>query len=99
MARSIRALRFPFAATLSSTATVEVGRMTLMRLFIDEILRNELVFKIRTPRVDVKSGRQVAARADCGRTLARLHGDFDTLLVGAEVGVLVDKTSETMAVV
>jgi hypothetical protein len=43
--------------------------------------------------------RQMAARADCGRTLARSHGHFDTLLVGTEVGVLVDKTSETMAAV
>ena len=31
--------------------------------------------------------------------LARSHGHFDTLLVGTEVGVLVDKTSETMAAV
>ena len=42
----------------------------------------------------VTGRRQMAARADCGRTL---HGHFDTLLVGTEVGVLVDKTSETMA--
>ena len=41
----------------------------------------------------------VAARTDCSRTLARSHGHFDTLLVGTEVGVLVDKTSETMAAV
>ena len=43
--------------------------------------------------------RQMAARADCSRTLAGSHGHFDTLLVGTEVGVLVDKTSETMAAV
>jgi len=42
---------------------------------------------------------QMAARTDCGRTLARSHGDFDALLVGTEVGVLVDKTPETMAAV
>ena len=48
----------------------------------------------------VVTGRgQMATRADCGRTLARSHDHFDTLLVGAEVGVLVDKTSEAMAVV
>jgi hypothetical protein len=47
----------------------------------------------------VSRRRQMAARADCGRTLARSHGHFDTLLVGTEVGVLVDKTSETLAVV
>ena len=41
----------------------------------------------------------MAARADRGRTLPRSHGHFDTLLVGTEVGVLVDKTSETMAAV
>src|SRR6185369_3521413 len=39
--------------------------------------------------------RQMAVRADCGRAVARSHGHFDTLLVGTEVGVLVDKTSET----
>src|SRR6266852_6333700 len=47
----------------------------------------------------VAGRRQMAARADSGRTLARSHGHFDTLLVGTEVGVLVDKTSETMAAV
>jgi len=47
----------------------------------------------------VTGRRQMALRADCGRTLARSHGHFDTLLVGTEVGVLVDKTSETMAAV
>src|SRR6476620_1940527 len=47
----------------------------------------------------VTGRRQMAARTDCGRTLARSHGHFDTLLVGTEVGVLVDKTSETMAAV
>ena len=47
----------------------------------------------------VTGRRQMAARADCGRTPARSHGHFDTLLVGTEVGVLVDKTSETMAAV
>ena len=43
--------------------------------------------------------RQMAARADCGPTLAWPHGNFDALMVGAEVGVLVDKTSEAMAAV
>jgi hypothetical protein len=47
----------------------------------------------------VTGRRQMAARADCGRTLARSHGHFDTLLVGTGVGVLVDKTSVTMAAV
>ena len=47
----------------------------------------------------ISDGRLMAARADCGRTLARSHSHFDTLLVGAEVGVLVNKTSETMAAV
>jgi len=41
----------------------------------------------------------MAARADCGRTLAGSHGDFDALFVGTEVGVLVDKTPEMMAAV
>jgi hypothetical protein len=47
----------------------------------------------------VTGRRQMTARTDCGRTLARSHGHFDTLLVGTEVGVLVDKTSEAMAAV
>ena len=48
----------------------------------------------------VVTGRgQMAARADSGGTLPRSHGHFDALLVGTEVGVLVDKTSETMAAV
>ena len=47
----------------------------------------------------VTGRRQMATRADCGRSLAGSHGHFDTLLVGTEVGVMVDKTSETMAAV
>jgi len=47
----------------------------------------------------VTGRRQMAARADCGRTLARPYGHFDALLVGTEVGVLVDKTPETIAAV
>src|SRR4051812_4829255 len=47
----------------------------------------------------VTGRRQMAAQADRGRTLTRSHGHFDALLVGTEVGVLVDKTSETMAAV
>jgi hypothetical protein len=41
----------------------------------------------------------MAARADCDRTLERPYGHFDALLVGTEVGLLVDKTPETMAAV
>jgi hypothetical protein len=47
----------------------------------------------------VTGSRQMAARAGCGKALARSHGDFDALLVGTEVDVLVDKTPETMAAV
>ena len=47
----------------------------------------------------VTGRRQMAARADCGRTLARTHGQFDTLLAGTLMGVLVDKASETGTVV
>jgi hypothetical protein len=47
----------------------------------------------------VTGRRQMAPRADCGRTLARSYGHFDALLVGTEVGLLVDKTPETMAAV
>src|SRR5437762_1237839 len=41
----------------------------------------------------------MAARADGGRTHARSYGHFDALLVGTEMGLLVDKASETMAAV
>jgi len=41
----------------------------------------------------------MAARADWGRTFARSQDHFDALLVGTEAGVLLDKTSETMAAV
>ena len=47
----------------------------------------------------VPGRRQMAARADCGRTLARSQDHFDALLVGTETGVLIDKTSKTMAAV
>src|SRR5881392_3680304 len=47
----------------------------------------------------VTGRRQMAARADCGRTPARSYGRFDAPFVGAEVGVLVHKTPETMAAV
>jgi hypothetical protein len=48
----------------------------------------------------VVTGRwQMATRAHCGRTLARSYGHFDAILVGTEMGLLVDKTSETMAAV
>jgi hypothetical protein len=36
----------------------------------------------------VTGRRQMVARADCGRTLARSHGHFDALFVGTEVGML-----------
>jgi hypothetical protein len=45
----------------------------------------------------VSGRRQMAARADRGRT--RSQDYFDAPLVGTETGVLIDKTSETMAAV
>src|SRR5882757_8713916 len=48
--------------------------------------------KRRSGKLVVTGRQQMAARADCGRTLARSHGHFDALLVGTEVGVLLDKT-------
>jgi hypothetical protein len=47
----------------------------------------------------VTGRRQMATRADCGRTLARSYGHFDALFVGTEVGVLVHKTPEAIAAV
>src|SRR5215472_7878072 len=41
----------------------------------------------------------MAPRADCGRTFARSQNHFDAPLVATETGVLIDKTSETMATV
>jgi hypothetical protein len=43
--------------------------------------------------------RQMAARADCGRTLSRSYGHFDALFVGTEVCALINKTPKTMAAV
>jgi hypothetical protein len=59
--------------------------------------RNEL----RAPfgELVVTGRRQVASRADSGRTFARSYGHFDALPVGTEIGVLVDKAPETMAAV
>ena len=47
----------------------------------------------------VTGRRQMAAGADCGRTLARSYGHFDASLVGAEAGALVHKAPETMAAI
>jgi len=33
--------------------------------------------------------REMATRADCGRTLSRSHGHFDVLFIGPEVRVLI----------
>jgi hypothetical protein len=43
--------------------------------------------------------REMAARTDCGRTLAWSYGHFDALPVGTEAGVLVDRAPEAMAAV
>jgi len=39
----------------------------------------------------------LAARADYCRTAARPHDYFDAVAVGTETGVLIGKTSESMA--
>src|SRR5262244_233036 len=59
--------------------------------------RNE--FKTSFRELVVAGCRQMAARADCGRTFARSQDHFDALLVGTETGVLIDKTSKTMTAV
>jgi hypothetical protein len=43
--------------------------------------------------------RQMATRADCGRTLVRSYGHSEALFVGAEAGALVYKTPEAIAAV
>jgi hypothetical protein len=55
--------------------------------------------ELKAPFGEVTRRREMAARADCGRTLARSRGHFDAPLVGTEVGVLVNKTPEMMAAV
>ena len=57
--------------------------------------------KLKAPfhEVVVTGRRQMATRADCGRTLARSHGHFDAVLVVTEAGVLVNETPETVAAV
>jgi len=57
--------------------------------------RNEL--KAPFGEVVVTGRRQMAARADRDRTLARSYGHFDAFPVGAEVRVLVDEPLEAMA--
>jgi len=47
----------------------------------------------------VSGCRQMAPRADCGRTFARSQDQFDALPVGTETGVLIDKTAEMVAAV
>ena len=53
--------------------------------------------KLKAPfgELVVTGRRQMASRADCDRALSRSYGYFDALVVGTEVGVLVDKTPET----
>ena len=51
------------------------------------------------PEPVVTGGRPMAARTDCGRTLARPHGDFDALLVRTEAGVLINKAPKMVAAV
>ena len=47
----------------------------------------------------VTGRRQMAARADCGRALARSHSYFDALLVGSEAGLLINKSLKAVAAV
>jgi hypothetical protein len=56
--------------------------------------------RLKPAEQGLKPGRrQMAARADCGRTLARSQDDFAALLVGTETGVLIDKASKMVAAV
>jgi len=59
--------------------------------------RNEL--EAAFGKLVIAGRRLVAARANRRRTLAGSHGDFDALLVGTEMGVLIDKTPESVAAV
>lgn len=47
----------------------------------------------------VTGGWLMAAGTNRGRTLARPHGDFDTLFVRTDAGMLINEAPEMMAVV
>src|SRR5438067_13023092 len=47
----------------------------------------------------VSRGRLVAARTDRRRTFARTHRDLNTLMIGAETGLLVNKPRKAVAAV
>jgi hypothetical protein len=59
--------------------------------------RNEL--KAPLGKTIVPWRRFLATRADCRRALPRSDIHFDAFLVGAEAGVLIDKSPMAMAVV
>lgn len=85
----------------SSTTTASQWRQSTRRMVYRRKTSPPQGNELKAPfsELVVTGRRQMAARADCDRTLARSHGDFDALLAGAEMGVLVDKTPETVAAV
>src|ERR1700722_3379502 len=47
----------------------------------------------------VSGGRLMAARTNCRRTFARPHCNFNTLMIGAETGLLVNKPRKAVTAV
>src|SRR6266496_1757247 len=45
----------------------------------------------------VSRGRLMAARTNCRRTFARTHRDFNTLVTGAETGLLVNESRKPLS--
>src|SRR5215471_4807496 len=98
--KSIYALvsvRLPSPQGTSSTTTAPQRRQSTRRMAYSRKTKNpQRGMKLKPPfrELVVAGCRQMAARADCGRTFARSQDHFDALLVGTETGVLIDKTSK-----
>src|SRR5947209_5410909 len=100
--KALVSVRLPSPQGISSTATTPQRRQSTRRMVYRRKTRNPhsgMNSKAPFGELVVPGRRQMAARADCGRTRAGSYGHFNALLIGTEVGVLVDKTPERMAAV
>src|SRR5215469_3901426 len=73
--------------------TTPQRRQSTRRMVYRRKTRNPTGDELKAPLAElvVPGRRQMTARADCGRTFARSYDHFDALLVGTEVGLLVNK--------
>src|SRR5215831_3925341 len=95
-------VRLPSPQGTSSTATTPQRRQSTRRITYRRKTKNPhrwMNSKRRSASWSYPGAGKMAPRADCGRTFARSQGHFDASLVATETGVLIDKTSETMAAV